>query len=77
MIGVKSQKNKQSVGVRNNASNSILIGQRILPNVGVQNNSNPKTNEIYHNGYSSNSQYIPLGLSKKSNIIKSSNLEKK
>ena len=78
MIGVKSQKHKQSLGIRNNASNSILIGQRILfPNTNNQNNSNAKT-DIYENKYSTNSQFTPLGLNqKKSNIIKSSNLEKK
>jgi hypothetical protein len=76
MIGVKSSKIPRSIGVRSNGS--ALIGQRL--NTQLNNTSVPAQpkNEIYQNNYTTNSQYIPLGLnnSKTSNAVKNS-LEKK
>jgi len=76
MIGVKSSKIPNTIGVRNSKSSS-LIGQRInsqLTNTSVP--AMPK-NDIYQNTYTTNSQYIPLGLNTKSSKIVKSNLEKK
>jgi hypothetical protein len=77
MIGVKSSKTPRSIGIRS-SNGSAFVGQRL--NSQLNNTSVPAMpkNDIYQNTYTTNSQYIPLGLnnSKSSNIVKN-NLEKK
>lgn len=77
MIGVKSSKTPRTIGTRS-SNGTALIGQRL--NTQLNNTSVPSipTNEIYQNNYTTNSQYIPLGLknNKSSNVIKN-HLEKK
>ena len=75
MLGVKSSKIPRSIGIRSNGS--ALIGQRL--NTQLNNTSVPAQpkNEIYQNNYTTNSQYIPLGLNNKKSSNNSKNsLEK-
>ena len=64
MIGVKSSKIPSTIGVRNSKTSS-LIGQRL--NSQLNNSSVPSMpkNDIYQNTYTTNSQYIQLGLNTK------------
>jgi hypothetical protein len=77
MIGVKSSKVPRSIGIRSN-NGSALIGQRLITQLNNNSVLSVPKNDIYENNYTTNSQYIPLGLNNKSSkVINKSNLEKK
>lgn len=77
MLGVKSSKLPRSIGVKTSNASS-LIGQRLITQLNNTSVPSQPKNDIYQNNYTTNSQYIPLGLNnnKSSNNSKNS-LEKK